>query len=68
MRLGPFLYFGAEAGKPLPSLVERKIAKHTKGNKDGVKAERKNIRVLPKGSFKTIESIEGIYAQLFQVA
>jgi len=65
MRLGPFLYFGAEAGKPLPSLDERKIAKHTKGNKDGVKAERPNIRVLPKGCFKKIESIEDIYAQLF---
>lgn len=68
LHLGPFLYFGAESGKPLPSLVEFKTAKHTKGNKDGVKAERQNIRVLPKRSFKTIESIEGIYAQLFQVA
>ena len=65
LRLGPFLYFGAEAGKPLPSPVDRKIAKHTKGDKDGVKAERPNIRVLPKGSFTQIESIEDLYMRLF---
>jgi len=66
MRLGPFFYFGAKAGKPLPNLDKRKIGKHTKGNKDGVKAERKNIRVLPKRSFDKMESIEEIYAQLFK--
>ncbi len=63
--LGPFLFFGAEAGKPLPSLADRKVARHTKGNKDGIKAERQNIRVLPKGSFTKIESIEDLYTQLF---
>ena len=68
MQLGPFLYFGSVAGNPMPSISERKIAKHTKGNKDGLKAERQNLRVLPKGLFKKITSIEGIYAQLFQVA
>lgn len=65
LRLGPFLYFGAEAGEPLPSLVDRKKAKHTKGNKDGFKAERQNIRVVPKGSFTAIETLEHLYAQLF---
>jgi len=65
LHLGPFLYFGAEAGKPLPSLVDRKVAKHTKGNKDGFKAERQNIRVLPKGSFTEIKSIENLYLRLF---
>jgi hypothetical protein len=68
MGLGPFLYFGAEAGKPLPTLDNRKVAKHTKGNKDGVKAERPNVRVMPKGSFKEIKSIDEIYAQLFKMA
>ena len=31
MQLGPFLYFGADAGLPMPGIGERKIAKHTKG-------------------------------------
>jgi hypothetical protein len=67
MKLGPFLYFGAEAGKPMPSISNRKIAKHTKGNKDGFKAERQNLRILPKGLFKRFSSVEAIYTQLFQV-
>ncbi len=68
LRLGPFYYFGAEAGKRLPSLVDRKVANHTKGNKDGVKAPRQNIRVLPKGSFIKIETIGDLYTCLFSKA
>jgi len=64
LRLGPFYYFSADP----ESLGGRKIARHTKGNKDGVKAERQNLRVVPKGSFTRIESIEGIYARLFGIA
>ena len=66
MELGPFLYFGASAGLPLPDLGMLKIAKHAKGNKDGIKAERQNIRVVPKGRFSQFESVEEIYEQLFQ--
>jgi hypothetical protein len=33
MELGPFLFFGGNAGSPIPDLSECKIAKHTKGNK-----------------------------------
>lgn len=64
LRLGPFFYFEVNAG----SISGRKIAKHTKGNKDGVKAERQKLRVVPKGSFTKIESIEDVYARLFEVA
>lgn len=65
LELGPFLYFGAKAGEPLPSLVGSNVAKHTKGNKDGVKAQRMSIRVLPKGRFKKVRTIKEIYEQLF---
>jgi hypothetical protein len=65
MELGPFLYFGGRAGERLPDISDCKVAKHTKGNKDGVKAERPNIRVLPKGRFVTYDSIETLYAHLF---
>lgn len=64
--LGPFLFFGADAGQPMPCIVDRKIAKHVKGNKDGTKAERPNIRVLPKSSFERIKSIDEVYSRLFQ--
>jgi len=64
LHLGPFFYFEVNE----ESLGMRKIAKHTKGNKDGVKAERRNMRVVPKGSFTKINSIEDIYARLFEAA
>jgi hypothetical protein len=65
LTLGPFLYFGANAGQKLPSLEELKVAKHSKGNKDGFKAERPNIRIVPKGRFEVIPTIGGIYDKLF---
>jgi hypothetical protein len=68
LHLGPFYYFGAEPGRPLPNLADRKVAKHTKGNKDGVKTERQSIRVLPKGSFTKIETLRELYTCLFSKA
>jgi hypothetical protein len=68
LELGPFFFFGAVAGKPLPSLSEFKVAKHSKGNKDGFKAERPNLRVVPKRYFQKIDLVEGIYSKLFQMA
>ncbi|MDP1826673.1 MAG: hypothetical protein Q8L48_25605 [Archangium sp.] len=47
-----FLVFGGEAGKPIADLTAFPVAKHTKGNAEGIKAERKNHRVLPKAKFK----------------
>jgi len=61
LHLGPFLYFAANA----VSLDGRKAAKHTKGNKDGIKAERKSICVVPKRDFTKFDTIEGIYGRLF---
>ncbi|SHM43536.1 hypothetical protein [Phytopseudomonas punonensis] len=65
MALGPFLFFGGLPGEPLADLQAFKVAKHTKANVQGVKAERPNIRVVPRASFARIESIEALYAELF---
>ena len=51
LELGPFYFFGGEPGKPMPLIHESKIARHTKGDQDGYKAERPNIRELNKGDF-----------------
>jgi len=64
MRL-TYRFFGNDAGQPLPSLDEFKTAKHTKGNKDGEKAERPSIRVVPKGHFKTIDTTTELANRLF---
>jgi hypothetical protein len=65
LKLGPFLFFGGKPGEPMPSLDAKRVARHTKGNKDGLKTERKNIRVLPKGNFRQLPSAEAVYENLF---
>lgn len=65
MKLGPFLFFGAEPGLPLPPLDDFKVAKHTKGNKDGVKKERPNLRIVRMSQFREIADIPALYAALF---
>ncbi len=65
LELGPFYYFGDKAGSPLPSLEEVKVARHTKGDSDGLKSERPHIRELNKGQFQRIDSIQDVYQILF---
>lgn len=65
LTLGPFLFFGGHAGQPLPDISQLDIAKHTKPNAAGVKAERPNIRTVPKKLFQAHETIEEIYGALF---
>ncbi len=60
-----FYFFGSEAGQPLPGLENARIAKHTKGNAEGVKAERPNIRTINKGQFTKYDNIEDLYDVLF---
>lgn len=67
MRLS-YRFFGNDDGQPLPSLEEFKIAKHTKGNKDGIKAERPSIRVIPKGQFRIIETTTELAKCLFSLS
>ena len=65
LRLGPFLFFGGEPGEGLPSLAACKPAKHTKGDRTGHKAERPNLRVVPKSAFRTLETVEDLWTALF---
>jgi len=61
LELGPFLYFGGAPGEKMPDLEAFRIAKHAKGNAQGVKAERPNHRVVNKGQFRRIDSIEDLW-------
>ncbi len=60
-----FLFYGDQAGEPLPNIDSLKVAKHTKGNKDGVKNERPNIRIINKGQFESINSMDSLFNKLF---
>jgi hypothetical protein len=57
-------YFGDAPGKPLPSLEAFKIAKHTKGNAQGVKKERPLIRQVPKSKFIELSGINDLLGKL----
>jgi hypothetical protein len=65
LALGPFLWYGGPPGKPLPDLSVYKVAKHTKGNAQGTKLPRYNIRVLPRGDLMEVEDIPALAALLF---
>ncbi len=65
LELKSFYFFGAVAGKPLNDLGNVRVAKHTKGNAEGIKAERPNIRTINKGQFDRYDSIEALYNVLF---
>lgn len=65
LELGPFYFFGGKPKESLPDISEFRIAKHTKGNAQGHKAERQNVRVVNKGKFTKFNSIENLYDKLF---
>ncbi len=53
-----FLWFGGKPGDPLPDLNKHKVARHTKANATGHKAERPMIRVIPRGRFEPLNKAE----------
>ena len=63
--LGPFYWFGGLPAKPLPDLNEFPIAKHTKGNAEGIKNLRASIRVVPLSRFQEVAKIEDLSVKLF---
>jgi hypothetical protein len=65
LNLGPFLWFGGAPGEALPAIDHFPVAKHTKGNAEGVKADRPNIRVIGKGRFKELSTLDDLITALF---
>jgi hypothetical protein len=65
MTLGPFLWLGSDPGKPLPNLSGFKVAKHTKGTSKGVKLPRPNLRVVPRGAFMRLPTVDDLVLRLF---
>ncbi len=65
LELGPFLWFGALPGQPLPPLDDYPIAKHTKGNAQGIKLPRPNVRVVPLAAFKKLATVASLAECLF---
>jgi len=64
IELKEFWWFGNDDGHKL-QINDFKIAKHTKANSKGIKAERPNIKVIPKKEFVKIEDVEKLICKLF---
>lgn len=64
LSLDHFLWFGGKPGEPLPDLGN-KVAKHTRANAEGVKAKRVNHRVIAKGQFTKLNSVDSLFDELF---
>jgi len=45
--------------------LDGKAGRHTKGDRNGVKAERPNTRIVPKSRFRRLATIEEVAAALF---
>jgi len=65
LELGPFAFFGGAPGQPLPDVAGMKIGRHTKGNAEGVKAERPNMRKVPLSKFERLKTVEQVVSRLF---
>ncbi|MEG3180115.1 hypothetical protein [Sphingomonas sp. LT1P40] len=65
LELKSFLWFGSGPGVKLPDLGEFSVTKHSKGNADGIKFERPNHRIIPRGKFDALGSLDGVLEKLF---
>lgn len=65
LEMGPFKFFGADAGRKLPSLEDYPVAKHTKANAEGKKTLRPQLRRINKSQFQSIETMDNLYRVLF---
>jgi hypothetical protein len=62
-----YSFFGSEAGGKLPDLLSFKTAHHSRGNAQGEKKERPNIKVIPKGSFEKLSDTKSLLNTLFNL-
>ena len=60
-----FLVLGDAPGKPLSNLSNHPVARHTKGNAEGYKAERPALREVPKSAFQPLATVSELSDWLF---
>ena len=60
-----YLWFGNAPGQPLEDISEYAVTKHSKGNADGIKLERAGHRIVPRGQFDRLQSLDTVLARLF---
>ncbi len=68
LKVKSYRWFGAPPGEPLPDISDFKIAKDSKGNAQGTKLERPTHRVVPRGRFEQLDSLDALLTRLFGFA
>lgn len=63
--MGPFFWFGAAPGEPLPALGEFEVPKRATHNKAGVRPPRSRHRLIPKGGFRELADLNAVLEALF---
>jgi hypothetical protein len=63
--LGPYYWFGGLPGQPLPELGSYATPLRATHNKEGVRPPRPNHRLIPKGHFKRLDSLDAVLVELF---
>jgi len=60
-----FLWFGGSPGAPLPDIRDLKVAKHTKGDSAGRKADKPAHRLVLRTRFEKLASLDAVLVRLF---
>ncbi|GEJ56601.1 hypothetical protein [Anaeromyxobacter diazotrophicus] len=60
-----YLALGGAPGKSLPDISTFKVTKHSKGNAEGVKAERPGLRCVPLSGFARLSTMADLSDWLF---
>jgi hypothetical protein len=60
-----YLWFGSPPGVPFPDISGYAVTKHSKGNAGGVKLERPNHRIIPRGQFDRLNTLDAVLERLF---
>jgi len=63
--MGPFFWFGAAPGKPLPLIGDCEVPLRATHNKKGERPPRRNHRLIPGARFEELRSMAEILTKLF---
>ncbi|MBA9859252.1 hypothetical protein [Ralstonia insidiosa] len=60
-----YRWFGGLPGQRLPDVGDKKVARQSRANKDGVKGDRPGHRTLRRGDFETLATLDAVLQRLF---
>jgi hypothetical protein len=63
--LRSYRWLGGLPGDPLPDIRNMRVAKHSKANAKGKKAERPDQRIIPRSRFDLLSSLDEVLERLF---